>query len=129
MGMLKLLTLSVALLLLAPAQGARSGMALPSGAEFPPQDWLLWRLQQEGLAAKLAAERLVEAPDSPDTVRLLAEAKDLEGMLHALRLIVDRRPQRIADAFEAVGEAARRFRGDDEHTRRNAEALRRIVAD
>lgn len=77
----------------------------------------------------ITARRLAEAPDSPETVRLLAKAKNLEGLLQALRAIVDAQPRRIADAFEAIGDAAWQFRGDSEQARRNMATLRQIVAD
>lgn len=120
--------LLLAVLLCAPLQPSERPESLPSPAEFPPQDRAIWGLASQGIAATLAARRLVAAPDSPETVRLLAVARNLDGMLGALRRIVDTQPRRIADAFEAIGGAAWQFRGDDEQARRNAETLQQIVA-
>ena len=44
---------------------------LPSGVEFAPQDLQLLALVRKGAAAKLAARRLRDSPDSPETIRLL----------------------------------------------------------
>jgi tetratricopeptide (TPR) repeat protein len=64
-----------------------------------------------------------------ETVRLSVQARNIDRMLDALRSIVDTQPQRMAAAFEALGEARFQFRGNDEATRRNAERMRQIVAD
>jgi outer membrane protein assembly factor BamD (BamD/ComL family) len=110
--MVKLPATCLAFILLFPApQPAPSATQLSSGA-----------------VARLAKQRSRAAPDSVETVRLLADVKDQAGLLHALRLIVDTRPQRIADAFEAVREALWGFRGDAEQTKLNAATLMAIVA-
>jgi hypothetical protein len=125
----RLLAIGFALLLLGSGRQPQSTAGLQAGAEFPPQDLLLWDLEREGLQAVRAARRLNDAPDDPQTVRLLAEAKNLDGMLRALGVVVDTRPRRIPAAFEALGDAAWQFRGDDEAARRNAARLQQIVAD
>jgi hypothetical protein len=83
----------------------------------------------DDITRTLAAKRLAEAPDSPETVRFLAAAKDLKGLLAALRRIVDTQPRRIADAFEATGQSLWEFRGDSAQTQAHAATLRGLVDD
>ncbi|HSC26733.1 MAG TPA: hypothetical protein VLD67_05640, partial [Vicinamibacterales bacterium] len=122
-------TTGIVLLLLTTGQQSRTVQAQPSGAEFPPQDRLIWVREQAGLTAALAARRLTEALDDPDTAHLLAQVRNFDGMLRALRVIVDTQPRRIPDAFEAVGDFLWGFRGDDDRARQHATTLQQIVAD
>jgi hypothetical protein len=74
----------------------------PAVAEFPPSDMRLYQLVQAGITAKLATRSLVEAPDSPETFRLLAQASRPDDALRTLQLIVDRHPERLAAALKDV---------------------------
>jgi tetratricopeptide (TPR) repeat protein len=125
----KLIPLVLAAILALPSQRSNRPEALPSAAEFPPQDRALWFFVSEDIIRNASAKRLVDAPASPDTVRFLAAAKNLEGLLATLRRIVDTEPRRIPDALEAMGESVWEFRGDSAQIRANAETLRRIAAD
>jgi tetratricopeptide (TPR) repeat protein len=86
-------------------------------------------LQRQAAVARLADEQLATAPDSVATVRILIEAKNLDGLLVVLRRIVDTHPRRIPDAFASAGEASWQFRGDEAAERARAETLRGILAD
>jgi tetratricopeptide (TPR) repeat protein len=121
--------LLLALLVVAAPQRSERPRGLPSPAEFPPQDLSTFSLLSEGIAKTLAARSLADAPDNPETIRLLVAANNVEGMLQALRVIVDGHPPRIPDAFEAIGGAAWRMRGDDERATRNRETMRKILDD
>ncbi len=128
--MLDLTTLLVVLLLLGQAPGSLTSARLDqAAAEFPPQDAQLWSLESAGLTAKLAKQQLAAAPDSPETLRLVARAQRLDDVLAVLRTIVERQPRRIPDAFEALGDTAWAFRGGDEAMTGRREAFRQIVAD
>src|SRR5687767_10413779 len=110
--MLKLIPFAVALLLAGPPQAGPRSTGLPTGADFPAADRPLWADVHREVASSLAARRLVEAPDSPETVRILATAKKLDDLLVVLRRIVDTRPGRIPDAVDAAALALSEFRGD-----------------
>ena len=118
----------VALVLLLVLQGVTPS-GVPRTAEFPPDDQRLASLQRQAAVARLATDRLAAAPDSLETIRLLIEAKNLDGLLVALRRIVDTQPQRMADAFAETAEASWQFRGDEAAERARAETLRGILAD
>lgn len=125
--MVRLLALS--LVLLGAAGSQLPGPSSPvSAAEFPPNDPLFSPASRSRLQ-QLASDAARREPEAPDTVRLLARAEDVDRMLQVMRRIVDRAPQRIADAFVAAGDALWRFRGDDEQTRRRRETLRLMVID
>lgn len=125
--MLRMCALSIVLFI--AGQAPRGTRAVPSGAEFPPQDQQIWWMENQGLRAKVAARRLAEAPGSPETVRLLAEANNLDGVLRALRTIVDADARSIAEAFEALGDRITDFRGDNAKMLERVETLKLIVAD
>jgi hypothetical protein len=92
--MVKMVALAVALVVLAPAQ--RPSAPQYPGADYPPQDDLIRDREWNGLVAKQASQRLAEAPDEPDTLRLLGRARNYDGILRALRLILDEHPERIS---------------------------------
>jgi len=119
----------LATLLTIPSQSSKRPEGLPSAAEFPSQDRGIWSLVSDDITRTLAATRLAEAPDSPETVRLLAAAKNLTGLLAALRRIVDTQPRRIADAFDATGQSLWELRGDSAQTLAHAATLRGLVED
>lgn len=125
--MLRLRALAVTLTLLLPPQyGAES--TGPPTAEFPPQDASLGFTVNAGFYKVRAARLLKEAPAAIATLDALARARDVEGVLQSLRLIVDQHPERIADAVEVFREApVTDLRGDSELARRNQEAMRGIL--
>jgi tetratricopeptide (TPR) repeat protein len=125
----KLIPVLLAVLLTVPSQSSKRPEGLPSAAEFPSQDRGIWFFVSEDITRTLAAKRLADAPDSPETVRLLAAAKNLTGLLAALRRIVNTQPRRIADAFEATGQSLWEFRGDSAQTLAHAATLRGLVDD
>ena len=92
-------------------KSAEAGM--PSAVEFPPQDQQLLSLLRTGAAAKLAQRQLREAPDSPETIRLLAAQGKIDDMLRALPLLVETHPERIAQAFELLSANMSRVQMDD----------------
>ncbi len=73
-----------------------------ANAEFPPADYLVWSFEREGLLKKAAARRLADAPDSPETVVALLQARRVDDALHTLRVIVDTRPDRIGTTLELM---------------------------
>ena len=127
--MLKLIPFAVALLLAGRPQAGPPSTGLPTGADFPAADRPLWADVHREAASSLAARRLVEAPDSPETVRILATAKKLDDLLVVLRRIVDTQPSRIPDAFDAAALALWEFRGDSTRVSEQKDVLRRIVTD
>lgn len=127
--MTDLLALAVTFVLLQAPNPPTPASIEAMAAEFPTEDASLGGLEFSGLNAKLVTRALAEAPDSPETLRLAAKAQRLDDVLTVLRRIVDRRPERIADALVALGDTAYNFRGDDEVMKRRRETLRQIVAD
>jgi tetratricopeptide (TPR) repeat protein len=127
--MLRPPALAAAILLLAPGQHSSVATSRSIAEEFPPQDLSVLMLQQRGVQAFEAEHRLREAPEHPDTLRLLARAGNVDRMLRVLRAIVDSRPRDIPAAFEAFGEEAWRFRGDDEATAQYSERMRQLLAE
>ena len=125
----KLIPLLLAILLASAPQIYTRPESLPTPAEFPSQDMVLWMMVSDDAARELAAKRLVEAPGSIETLRLLAAAKNTDGILAVLRTIVDSQPSRIVEAFKAVEQSLWEFRGNSAQTLSRAETLRRIVAD
>ncbi len=83
----------------------------------------------QALRGRDAAKRLVEAPDDPDTVRLLMELRRYPEALKVVRRIVDTRPESMARAFEAlgVGIGVREIGADAAHDYRDM--LTSLVAD
>lgn len=76
-------TLAVAFLAVAGSQSPSAPTISRPDVEFPPQDMPLSMRLREGVTAQQAAQRLSSAPDSPDTVRALALARDADGILRA----------------------------------------------
>jgi hypothetical protein len=68
-------------------------------ADYPRYDGAVVSLLQRGLTNKSITRRLAETPDDPELPRLLFQRQRFDEALTALRLIVQRRPDRIADAF------------------------------
>jgi hypothetical protein len=61
-------------------------LALPSRADFPEADGLIWGLEVQGLRAKMAARRLAERPNDPETLRLLMEVRRYDDALNVARV-------------------------------------------
>lgn len=114
-------------LLQAPALDAQSDIR--PVAEYPPQDVSLAFLVTQGLMQADAAARFQRAPADIETLRALMAAGDIHRAIRSLRQIVADRPERMADAAEAVAELPYSLRGDDETTLANAVAVRQILAD
>lgn len=127
--MTKLLTLLLTFVLVQAPKSPTFPTVEQTAAEFPAEDALLWGLVSGGLNAKAVKRALAEAPDSPETLRVAAQARRLDDVLVVLRAIVDGNKRRIPDAFAAMGEAAWSFRGNDETMTRRRDTLRQIVAD
>jgi len=72
--------------------------------DFPQYDAAAWELERTGLIARAAKRRLREAPDSVDTLDLLIKAHRTEDALRVLRRIVEKHPEDMARAFEAVSQ-------------------------
>lgn len=87
------------LVLLAPGHQAAEPPPSPT-AEFPEGEYRLALLVQRGVVAGEAARLAAVAPDSLDTLRLLARASQPDHLLTSLRSIVDNHPARIPDALE-----------------------------
>jgi len=105
------------------AQGAVE--ALPrENADFPQYDLAAWHLERTGLIARAAARRLREAPDSADTLAFLIEAHRIDDALHVLRRIVEKRPEDMARAFEAVSRDSRAFH---DQAREYSETLQQLI--
>jgi hypothetical protein len=70
-------------------------------SEFPPQDVQLQMLRDDGLARKVARRQAAQAPDDPETLRLMLPYADQmrEDILRVLERIVDTRPDRIPEAL------------------------------
>src|SRR3972149_3175948 len=122
-----LLVLSLLLVASAPTSTLPDPQSL--AAEFPPQDYAILSLERRGFGANLAARRIAEDATGVEALRALARAQDFDRAFTALRAIVDRQPRRIPDAFEAMGDALWRFRGNDEKAVRRTAELKQIVAD
>ena len=122
-----LLVLSLLLVASAPTSTLPDPQSL--AAEFPPQDYAILSLERRGFDANLAARRIAEDATGVEALRALARAQDFDRAFTALRAIVDRQPRRIPDAFEAMGDALWRFRGNDEKAVRRTAELKQIVAD
>jgi hypothetical protein len=66
---------------------AAAGTTMPDAADFPSYDAEVWRLQQEGVAAKATSIRFARQPDSPEIGGLLAQNR-IDDALAVLRRIV-----------------------------------------
>jgi tetratricopeptide (TPR) repeat protein len=95
------------------------------GVEFPPYDVLVWYHYNKRAQAQLATDLLARAPDSVETLQLLVRAGRIEDALAVLRRIVDKHPDRMADAFEVVAYDGGGFR--DGEARGHTEALQGII--
>jgi tetratricopeptide (TPR) repeat protein len=127
--MLRLLTVVFAVALCTFAQPTTPADVSPK-AEFPPQDRALAFSVTEGFWKTRAAELLRTDPASLDTVRALARSQDVPGILTSLRVIVDRHPERIADAFELLQDGPiLGIRGDTTAAAAHQETLRTILSD
>jgi tetratricopeptide (TPR) repeat protein len=93
--------------------------------EFPAVDRQISRFVSTGLRAKDAARRLASEPDAPATVAALTRQRRFDDALACLRRIVETRPERMTDAFSALGFEAREMIHD--RSRDYAERLRAIV--
>lgn len=116
-------------LLSVPQRTTKESIPLPS-AEFPPQDSTLAFSVNAGFERATAAKLLREAPGTVEALRALAKTPDVAGTLQTLRVIVDRHPERLADAFEVFRESGSiDVRGDSEIARRNQQTMVGIIAD
>lgn len=100
----------------AAAQEERVEAPPVSSVDFPPQDDSIWYAQRQGLVAKLAARRLAEAPAATETLDLLLQAARLGDALASLRTIVEAHPERIAAAFELLGDHPHDIGNHEERT-------------
>ena len=82
------------------------------GIDFPPEDRIVWGSVERGLKHQAAERQLARAPESPETVAMLLEAHRPGPALDVLRRIVERRPERLADALRAASRHAGRFEDD-----------------
>lgn len=95
--------------------------------DFPPQDSsLVWSLARAYERID-ADHRFETAPADIGTIRALALAGDCDRLLASLRLIVDKHPERLAEALRFI--SLHELRGDTEQVTRHRDALLRIVAD
>ena len=78
--------------------------AVPAAADFPTYDDQLWWMLRKGLVRKVAARRLAEGSNTPETVGLLLEGGRIADALRVIRTIVERHPEHIARTFKAVSE-------------------------
>lgn len=120
---------ALALLLSLAGPTAQEPTFHPWEREFPPQDFQLASMLTAAADAADAADRLRRAPADIETVRALVRAKDHDGLLQSLRLIVDQHPDRIAKAIEAMEDGLYEFRGDTAQVTERREMLRQIVSD
>ena len=99
--------LAASVLLSGPASAQSRASA--AGDDYPFEDHLVWLTVHHGLTSEAAARQLATAPDSPATLALLLEANRVRAALDVLHRIVERRPERIAAAFEAMQMHGHRF--------------------
>jgi TolA-binding protein len=127
--MLGLITLIFGLALFAVPQPTAPVDSSPT-AEFPPQDGSLAFTVNSGFLKTTVADLLRKDPGSVDTLRTLVRAQDVPAILTSLRVVVDRHPEWIDEAFEVLRESPMiGIRGDTEAAREYQEALRKIIAD
>ena len=116
-------------LLSVPQRTTKESVPLPS-ADFPPQDSTLAFSVNAGFDKARAAKLLREAPGTVEGLRALTKAQDVAGTLETLRVIVDKYPERLADAFEVFRESHLiDLRGDSEIARRNQQTMVGILTD
>jgi tetratricopeptide (TPR) repeat protein len=94
--------------------------------EFPAVDRLIASNVQNGLRAADAARRLAGDPEAAATVAALMTQRRFDDALASLRRIVERRPEKMTEAFSSLGFQAREMIHD--RSRDYAERLRGIVA-
>jgi outer membrane protein assembly factor BamD (BamD/ComL family) len=80
-----------------------ASLGLPSTVDFPDRDEQVWSLQLGGLAAKVAARAMAEAPNQARTIRILMRVDRYDDAITVMRRIVDTRPNEIAAGFAALG--------------------------
>jgi tetratricopeptide (TPR) repeat protein len=73
-----------------------------SAAEYPPLELQLQSSEQTGLSAKLAAVRVAQAPDDPETVAALLGLQRVDQAVALARQIVDTHPERISRLFRLL---------------------------